>query len=343
MTALWVCMLDCFQIWQLIILMQMEVIVKILGLSCGRKMGNSEVLVREALMGARELGAETEIIRLFDMNIKPCIGCEKCVYDRFHGGQGDCIIKNDDIPFFMDRLMESDGVIVGAPCYSSRPPGYLLMIQDRFLGFPVRYRQQLAKKQLAKGVISVGGSDMVGVMLPFLNRCPGGNVGKLVDQMQVIWTSRPDQIVLNEEAVARAKKLGQNVAQAAELPAEEMKYKGDSYRWLDDFYRSDFDSTSQMSPFYETCPNCHSDLVRIRGKNVECPMCYMKGSIALNNGTPVFVCDPVNRPSPYAGPAGRIRHDDKGIRLHNELVEAKKPEINQKMKKYMADIAVTKP
>lgn len=38
--------------------------MKILGLTCGRKMSNSEILVKEALMGAEELGAEVELVRL---------------------------------------------------------------------------------------------------------------------------------------------------------------------------------------------------------------------------------------------------------------------------------------
>jgi multimeric flavodoxin WrbA len=318
--------------------------VKILGLSCGRKMGNSEVLVREALMAAKEVsGAEVEIIRLFDLNIKPCIGCEKCVYDRFAGGEGKCIIKNDHIPYLLDKLMECDGIILGAPCYCSRPPGYLLMIQDRFLAVPVTNRKKWAEKPLVKGVIAVGGSDMVGVMLPFLNRCPGGNSSKLVDQMMVIWTSRPDQIVLNEEAITRARKLGQNVGKAMKMPSGEVKYVGDKFNNSDNFTRSDYDLTTQLTPFHETCPVCHSDLIRLRGKTAECPMCYMKGEVEIKNGVPSFICDPVKRPSPYAGVAGRKRHDDDGIRKADTLVQEKKEEITEKMKKYKADISCTKP
>lgn len=37
--------------------------MKILGISCG-KMSNTEILVKEALMGAEELGAEVEFVRL---------------------------------------------------------------------------------------------------------------------------------------------------------------------------------------------------------------------------------------------------------------------------------------
>ena len=317
--------------------------MKVLGLSCGRKMGNSEVLLREALMGAQEVtGAETELIRLFDLNIKPCLGCEKCVYDRFAGGDGGCIIKNDHVPFIMEKLAECDGFILSAPCYCSRPPAYLLMIQDRFLGVPVKYRNAPISKP--NGVIAVGGSDMVGVMLPQLNRCPGHMNMKLVDQMMVIWTSRPDQVVLNDEAIARAHKLGANIGQAMKMDPDEMKYVGDAVpENLDDFYRSDYDAGSQITPFYETCPVCHSDLVRLRGKFVECPTCYMKGTIEVKDGVPSYVCDPINSPPPYQGTAGRKRHDDNGIMLADKLVQEKKREIKERMEKYRTDIAVIKP
>ena len=49
--------------------------MNVLGLSCDRQMGNSEILMKEALMGAKEVsGAEVEIIRLMDLSIKPCDG-----------------------------------------------------------------------------------------------------------------------------------------------------------------------------------------------------------------------------------------------------------------------------
>ena len=50
--------------------------MKVLGLSCGRRMGNSEVLLREALAETENRGADIEIIRLGDLAVKPCTGCE---------------------------------------------------------------------------------------------------------------------------------------------------------------------------------------------------------------------------------------------------------------------------
>jgi hypothetical protein len=55
--------------------------MKVLGLTCGRKLSNTEIVVKEALMGAEEMGAEVEIVRLMDLHIKPCTGCNACVLE----------------------------------------------------------------------------------------------------------------------------------------------------------------------------------------------------------------------------------------------------------------------
>lgn len=43
--------------------------MKILAVTAGRKHGNGEILVKEALMRAEELGAQVKIINLHDYNI----------------------------------------------------------------------------------------------------------------------------------------------------------------------------------------------------------------------------------------------------------------------------------
>ena len=88
--------------------------MRVLGISCGRRIGNTEIMVKEALMGAGETGAEVELIHLHDLNIKPCTGCNSCVLDLLERcGPGRCAIKNDDLSFFEERFLECDGLIVG--------------------------------------------------------------------------------------------------------------------------------------------------------------------------------------------------------------------------------------
>ena len=86
--------------------------VKIVGLiGSPRKNGNTEVLINEALKGASDAGAKTEVFRLCDMNINPCRACANC---RSHGSK--CTV-DDDMPILYDRLKYSDAFILGSPVY----------------------------------------------------------------------------------------------------------------------------------------------------------------------------------------------------------------------------------
>ena len=44
-------------------------------------MRNTEILIKEALMGAEESGVEVELVRLMDLDLKPCTVCNACVID----------------------------------------------------------------------------------------------------------------------------------------------------------------------------------------------------------------------------------------------------------------------
>ena len=52
--------------------------MKILGISCGRKDGNSELLLKKALKEAKAQDFEVEYLRLQEHKINPCTGCELC-------------------------------------------------------------------------------------------------------------------------------------------------------------------------------------------------------------------------------------------------------------------------
>jgi len=98
---------------------------KIIGLSCGRKNGNCEFLLKEAAMGAEELGVETEIIRAMELKVLPCKGCWAC-RDTYK-----CVLK-DDVDWILEKTVEEDcGLIVAVPAYHLRSNAYLTAINER--------------------------------------------------------------------------------------------------------------------------------------------------------------------------------------------------------------------
>jgi multimeric flavodoxin WrbA len=283
--------------------------MSILGLHCGRRMGNSEILLKEALMGAEEMsGAEIEIIRLMDLTIKPCTGCEACAKKRSRGEKLECVLKGDHGPFLLEKLMNCGAVILSTPVYVLTPPGLLKMIADRV------FRQAWATlKPKVGAVICVGGTDWVNLALPLANLCLPRRI-KIVDQLLVSNSAAPGQVVLDDSAILNARKLGRRVGEAMKIPVEEVKYLGEEK---------------------ETCPLCHSNLLRLRGKFVECPLCDVKGRLEMNGDEWSVVYEKEELEQWRWGEFGTKKHHHE-IRETHKAYEENLPEIKERMKKYRA-------
>ena len=107
--------------------------MKVLGIVAGRHNGNSEILVKEALLACQEAGAECKLINLFDYNIEHCTGCEGCTMqmgnvamgkaDKYNG----CILKDkDDMDKIVQEMYTCNAIIVGVPTYDLTPSSLYL-------------------------------------------------------------------------------------------------------------------------------------------------------------------------------------------------------------------------
>ena len=99
--------------------------IKIIGIVGSPRIGgNTEALVEEALKTAREMGAETEIIRLAEKEVKPCDACLTC------RETGKCRI-NDDFQEIFNKMVEADGIILASPVYFGSATPQLMALIDR--------------------------------------------------------------------------------------------------------------------------------------------------------------------------------------------------------------------
>jgi flavone/flavonol reductase len=307
------------------------VIMKLLGLSCGRKMGNSEILLKEALMAAEEFGMEVEIIRLADFKIKPCTGCTKCTQSLLRGGYGKCVIEDDDMPFIHEKIMDCDGLIVSVPVYILSPTGYFKVLCDRLgpshdvamfteakntmggKGFDERYF-----KTRVGGFIGVGGSPRqawVSLGLPLMHCMTFPLQIGIVDQLQVLGAGMAGQVVLNEEAIKRARKLGRNMASAMGKPIAEVEFMGDEPG---------------------TCPVCHTNLLLVGKKNrVECAICGIQGLLSVDGDEVTVIFDEEEQKKSHLTLEGRRHH----FYELNEVIkkfEQRKSEVSKKLERYKA-------
>lgn len=129
--------------------------IKVLGI-CGSaiKGGNVELLLREALKAAGEMGdVETEMITLRDKKIGHCIHCNWCYRKE---EEGKFCKQDDDMTDIYAKLVAADALLLASPVYVGRLSGQLATLLDRFFVFARGnyYRQKLEGK--VGGALAVG-------------------------------------------------------------------------------------------------------------------------------------------------------------------------------------------
>ena len=103
--------------------------MKVLGLvGSPRKSGNTEVMVKAALNGAKSSGAETNMINIAELSIG---GCKACMYCRTHDG---CAVK-DDMQKIYKEIESADAVVIGFPVYMLSMNAQTKTVLDRFFPY----------------------------------------------------------------------------------------------------------------------------------------------------------------------------------------------------------------
>jgi multimeric flavodoxin WrbA len=106
-----------------------EKVMKVLGiLGSPRAGGNSDLLLDQALAGAKEAGAEVEKIVLSRKKISGCLDCQKC------NESGICVIK-DDMPEIHRKILEADAVLHSVPVYFWSMTAQMKAYLDRWCAF----------------------------------------------------------------------------------------------------------------------------------------------------------------------------------------------------------------
>lgn len=227
--------------------------MKVMGIVAGRHNGNSEIMVKEALLACQEAGAECTLINLFDYNILPCTGCEGCTMSMGDVAQGKgeykgCILKEkDDVDKLITAMQQQDGVIIGCPTYDLMPSSMYTRFAQRFLAYEQAFLLKIGTlkedKHCVAGLIAVGGSchDWQGLTLETMAASMFTQSIKVVDQYMTTRVGRPGNVLLREDHLQRAHKMGENIIKAIQTPVEERTWLGD--------------------PDMGLCPNCHGGLV----------------------------------------------------------------------------------
>lgn len=341
--------------------------MRILGLiGSARRLGNTEALVKEALLGAREAGAqaaveagaeagaqagaetviqsetavEVSLLRLTDLNIKPCRGCMSCVF-----GDGTCATKDDDMPYLLDLMLQADGVVIGAPTYILSPAAIIKLITDRFLMVAPRIRELRAKKRYAATINVAGLPSWDPFGSSMLNMFALAFQFELVDSVTA-FSPGPGETLLDQKNIEAAHAAGRQLAEAAAGRGKKAGFAGG-----EGVTGVTGAAGAMQGSRRNVCPVCGNLYFAIfpDGK-VTCPICEAEGRLVAGNAAGSGIGNAA-RSGPAAGgltvefPASvhstnrwaeepLIRHVNDWIIASKDTYRQKRPAIKELLQKY---------
>ncbi len=249
-------------------------------------MGNTEVMIKAALMECEKAGNEVKFIRADDLDIKPCTGCIACVVGMISGrGKGGCHLK-DEFYIIDEALMECDAIIIGSPTYVLSPTGRFKTVCDRIgPSHDITFRKSAFEEGLKAGksikelpdersfkprvgaLLSVGGAmtqNWLSFMLPTMYEFTMSMGIDVVDMHEYFGAMAYEHVLGNEKEMERAKRMGQNIAEAlaAQAKEERIKWRGEEEG---------------------ACPVCHCDMLTVSKDKtyIECPVCGIRGELKI--------------------------------------------------------------
>jgi multimeric flavodoxin WrbA len=132
--------------------------MKIIGINGSPRRGwNTHTLVEEALKGAAQGGAQTELVNLYDLRFTGCISCFAC---KLQGSPGvrHCAVK-DDLKPLLEKIEAADVLVIGSPIYWGEVTASTRAFLERFLFQYLTYskeRNSLLKKRIKTAFIFTG-------------------------------------------------------------------------------------------------------------------------------------------------------------------------------------------
>lgn len=99
-----------------------------------RKNFNTAQMLESAQKGAREAGAETEWINLYDYEYTGCRSCFACKVKN-NRTNGLCVIR-DSLRPILEKAKNADVLVLGSPVYFGYPTGQLRSFVERLM-FPL--------------------------------------------------------------------------------------------------------------------------------------------------------------------------------------------------------------
>ena len=112
-----------------------------------RKGGNTEQMLAKVLEPISAAGIETEMVQVGGKKIHGCTSCWKCMENK----DKRCVIDNDMLNECIEKIIDSDAILLGSPSYFSGMTSEMKALIDR-VGFVSYVNDTFLKRKVGAAV-----------------------------------------------------------------------------------------------------------------------------------------------------------------------------------------------
>jgi len=171
--------------------------------------GNTAQSLKIVLEELEKEGIETELVQLGGKKVFGCLACGKCRVNK----DNRCIRQDDEMNFFIGKMIEADGILIGSPTYFSNVSTEVKALIDR-CGYVNRSNDgNILRGKVGAAVVSVrrAGANFVYSAINFFF-----GISEMIVPGSSYWNmtlSRdPGDVLKDVEGMATFQTLGRNMA-----------------------------------------------------------------------------------------------------------------------------------
>ena len=232
-----------------------------------KRQGNTERILKPFLEGAREAGADIDLVYLKEKEVKPCLGCNACWLKT----PGRCAQK-DDMPELLDLMRQCEVAVLASPIYVGGVTGLMKNFLDRMTPISLPFIEVVngysthSKHEGSqfKGIVFVSNNgfhelyhfdDLVAHMKSIAKMMQVEFLGALLRPhgvlLEMLEKHMPDKVTAVYAAARQAgKQLAEQGRISSELEAEvakELLPRDAFVKAMNDFFRKAWDSAKKKA------------------------------------------------------------------------------------------------
>ena len=115
-----------------------------------RKNGNTSLMINTVFNQLEKENIDCELVNLAGKPIHGCIACYKCADKK----DKKCFVKTDIINDCIEKMLESDGIILASPTYFSNVTTEMKALIDR-AGLVAKVNSNMFKRKIGAAIVTV--------------------------------------------------------------------------------------------------------------------------------------------------------------------------------------------